>query len=438
MVRLVWRMLWQRPARLVATFVALGFAVAAVTAFGTLLASGIGYHGIVGRYAAAPVLVAATDVWVSDGSGAHAQVQSYPLTERARLAATLPATIAAAPGVRAAIGDTAIAAQIRGASLVAAEVHPWSAAHLAPFRLEAGAAPAGPHQLVVDARVAARTGARQGQTVSVMLPAGAQTFTVVGVAAAAPGAQQIPPTAFVTDAEARALAGSASQVIGVLPDPGVSTQALAAAVRDVLPRRPAHLSGTYPQVYAGAERGRAESLDVANTQGFVIAISSVFGAATLLIAMFVIASTIGLSVRQRHRDIAVLRAVAATPRQVRRMIIRETAAIGLVAAAAGIWPGLAGVSWLRTQLISRGMVASTFQTSLSWIPPLAATGTGLLAGVSVAWITSLRASRIRPAEALAETAVDRSRGGLIRAGLERRSGSRQARTGNCRWWAGGR
>ena len=44
---------------------------------------------------------------------------------------------------------------------------------------------------------------------------------------------------------------------------------------------------------------------------------------------------------QREREVALLRAIAATPRQVRRMIAWEALVVGLIAAAAGVAPGLA-------------------------------------------------------------------------------------------------
>ena len=47
----------------------------------------------------------------------------------------------------------------------------------------------------------------------------------------------------------------------------------------------------------------------------------------------------GLSIQQREREIALLRAVAATPRQIRRMITWEAAIVGLIGSAAGIVPG---------------------------------------------------------------------------------------------------
>ena len=135
---------------------------------------------------------------------------------------------------------------------------------------------------------------------------------------------------------------------------------------------------------------------------------------TLLIAVLVIAGTVGLSVTQRHRDIALLRAIAATPRQVRRMVVREAAVLGVLAAATGVWPGLSGANWLRGQFVSRGMAPDTFQAHLSWLPPLIAGSAALLVALAAAWIASLRASRIRPTEALAETAVERGGLGPVR------------------------
>ena len=159
----------------------------------------------------------------------------------------------------------------------------------------------------------------------------------------------------------------------------------------------------------------SESPDVADGREVVIAVSSVFGGATLLIAILVIAGTVGLSVKQRHRDIALLRALAATPGQVRRLVIRETLVLGLLATIAGVWPGLAAIGWLRGQFVARGMVPDTFTVHVSWLPPVVAASAALLIAVVAAWVASLRVSRILPTEALGETAVERPGIGGVRA-----------------------
>ena len=89
----------------------------------------------------------------------------------------------------------------------------------------------------------------------------------------------------------------------------------------------------------GDARGRAEYPELLQARTELIAVTASFGGLALFIAIFVVASTMGLSIQQREREIALLRAVAATPGQIRRMIAWEAAIVGLVGSAAGIWPG---------------------------------------------------------------------------------------------------
>ncbi len=410
MMRIAWRMLTQRPASMLATFVALWFAVVIVTTCGAMLESGIRFHGARERYAAAPVLVAVTHLQVTHGSGENRETEKYPLARHGTLDPALPGRIAAVPGVRAVLTDTALPSRLlTGDGSTPVEVHPWSGAALAPFALDSGAAPAD-GDVVLDRRLGVRPGAR----VRLDLPGGTRTFTVGGVAS---GAAPQAPTVFVDDAVMRTLTGGAVQVIGVFGRPGTGPHALADAVRQALPPLPSRLAGAHPRVFSGASRGSVESPDVDGGREFVIAMSSVFGGCALLIAILVIAGTVGLSVRQRQRDIALLRALAATPRQVRRMVVREAFALGAVTAAAGLWPGLAGADRMRREFVHRGMVPASFQTHLSWLPPSVAATSALLIAVTAAWIASLRASRIRPTEALAETSVERGGLSLVRVGL---------------------
>jgi len=410
-------MVRERPAGVVATFVALWFAVAVVTACGAMLESGIRFHGSVQRYAAAPVLVAETQVSRTTGSGEDRDTESEPLAERGRLDSALVTTIGRLPGVRAAIGDVTVPAGVIGPTgVVGVEVHPWSAAALTPFVLRTGTPPVAGGDIVLDQSLAARIGAAPGTRVTLNLATGPRTFTIGGVAAP-PTTEPAEPTVFVADADATALSGHPGtvEVIGVLPDAGVDTNSLAASVRASLPRLPARLEGAYPRVFTGADRGSVESMAVDNAREFVIAVSSVFGGITLLISTLVIAGTVGLSVRQRHRDIALLRAIAATPRQVRRMVVVESFLVSVVAATAAIWAGMTATGWLRDQFVSRAMVPDAFHAHLSWLPPLVAAAAASLFAVLAAWVASLRASRIRPVEALAETSVERRGIGVVRA-----------------------
>jgi putative ABC transport system permease protein len=421
MMTLAWRMLRQRPMSAVATFVALFIGVAVVTACGVLLESGIRYHGTPQRYAASDVLVAANDLRVVSGHGDNRDVERLALPDRGRIDPSLVTGMAALPGVRTAVADVATPARVlpsTGSTGVDAQLHPWSAAQLAPFTLQAGHAPQRDGEVVLDASTAARLGARPGSVVRFVLASGVRSFTVTGIAAPA-GAEPADRTAFLTDAQARALSGHPGtvDVVGVIGRAGVSTASLARQVHGLVPDPPRQATGSFPRVFSGADRGLVETPEVADAREFATALPSVFGGFTIAIAALVIAGTVGLSVQQRHRDIALLRAIGATPRQVRRMVVRESAVLAVLAAATGVWAGFAGMWWLRDQFVQRGITPASFTVHVSWLPPVVAAGATLLIAVVAAWVASLRASRIHPTEALVESSVERRRGGWLRIPL---------------------
>jgi putative ABC transport system permease protein len=399
----------------VVTFIALFYGAAVVAACGVLLESGLRYHGVRGHYARSVVVVATPNLTVVEGRGEDRSVNIYPLPEGGRVDAGLAARLAALPGVRRAVTDVAVpvtvmARQSGGRPRDTASSmtgHPWSAAVLTPFTLQVGAPPTSPADVIVDAKVARATGATLGQRLRLVVPDGAHIFRVTGIAESRAAADE--PTAFFTDEEAAALAGhtGTADLVGVIAVPGVRASALAAAVRAVLPTHPPNASGAFPIVYTGADRGLVQSPAAANGRVYVIAVSATFGGWALLIATLVISGTVGLSVQQRHRDIALLRAIAATPKQVRRMILIETVVLAVVAGLAGAVCGLASANWLRHQLVSHGFVPGSFVVHVSWLPPLVAVGAVGMVAVVAAWIAGLRASRIRPIEALREARVER-------------------------------
>lgn len=417
MTRVAWRMLTQHPMRVIATFTALLYGAAVLTACGVLLESALRYHGVPRHYGAAAVVVAATELTTVQGSGEDLSADSNPLPEGGRVSTGLTRRITALPGIRRVVADVTVPVQLiagapgrTGGSPAAARPasgHPWPAAALTPFTLQAGAPPASAGDVVLDTELARATGLSPGQTVRLVLPDGMRTFTVTGIAHGPAAAGE--PSVFFTSGEARALAGhpGTASALGVIADPGVRAQALASAVRAALPTHAAAAQGAFPSVYAGPDRGLAASPAALNGKLLVIAVASTFGGAAFLIAILVICGTVGLSVQQRHRDIALLRAIAATGRQVRRMILTETLVVAVLAGAAGIWAGLGAAGWLRSQFVARGFVPGSFALHVSWLPPATAVAGVAIVAVIAGWIAGLRATRIRPVEALGEAVVER-------------------------------
>jgi len=352
------------------------FAAAVLSmAWGMQLESILRTHAPVERYAGAAAVV--TGQQNVDGD--------VLLGERARVSSALAARLAAVPGVRAAIGDVSVPGLLGGRAVVA---HGWSSAALTPYVLTAGRQPAGPGEVVTG--YPAKLGARL--VLSAAAPA--RTVTVVGVARPRhPLTQQA--AIFLTDAEATRLAGHRGQVdaIGVLAGPGFSLSRLRAAAGGA-------------QVLTGAARGAAEYPGLEATRETLIPVTAAFGGLALFIAMFVVASTLGLSIQQREREIALLRAVAATPGQIRRMIAWEAAIVALAGSAAGIWPGIVLGRWLARALVRHGIDPPNFTLSYDWLPVAAAVGGGVATALLAVLAAGRRAARVPPTLALSDAAAE--------------------------------
>jgi len=206
---------------------------------------------------------------------------------------------------------------------------------------------------------------------------------------------------FFAPSQAAARYGHAGQadLIGVIGRPGTTSRALAAEVRSVT-------GGRYT-VDTGVARGAAESPAIAGDDANIEGLGGSAGADIIVIALFVVAGTVALSVSQRHRQFALLRAVGATPGQVRRAVLAELAALGVAGGVLGWLPG----RWLAG-LAVHGMVSNdllppgaTAWTSL-WLLFIAAIS-GVVIGALSGLLAARRAGRAAPADALRESVVGR-------------------------------
>ncbi|MCY1142351.1 ABC transporter permease [Actinoplanes sp. Pm04-4] len=128
----------------------------------------------------------------------------------------------------------------------------------------------------------------------------------------------------------------------------------------------------------------------------------VLGGAVFL-AGFVISSTFAFTVDQRRRDLALLRLVGGSRRQVRRLLLGEAVLLGLGGAAIGVPAGL-GVMAVQTWLMRRfEFVPPAFTGEWRmWILGVSV-GTGVALAVAGVLVAARRAARVRPLEALRES-----------------------------------
>ena len=354
------------------------FAAAVLSmAWGMQLESILHTHPPVERYAGATAVVT--------GQQKAGVDHDVLLGERARASSALIARLAAVPGVRAAIGDVSVPAGLGGRAAVA---HGWSSSALTPYVLSAGRPPAGPDEVVTGYP------ATLGTRLPLAATGPAHRVTVVGVAQPRhPVSQQT--AIFLTDAEATRLAGHPGRVdaIGVLAAPGFDAGRLLAATGGA-------------QVLTGDARGAAEYPELELSRTTMIPVTAAFGGLAMFIAIFVVAGTLGLSIQQREREIALLRAVAATPGQIRRMIAWEAAIVALIGSAAGIWPGIVLGRALAQGLMRHGIVPPNFTLNYDWLPAAAAIVGGVAAALLAVLAAGRRAARVPPALALTDAAAE--------------------------------
>ncbi|MFJ8882617.1 FtsX-like permease family protein [Streptomyces sp. NPDC102402] len=333
------------------------------------------------RFAGAPVVVAPSDTLRV----------ATPVGERtARLTDPRPVPEALADGLSA-LGRTAedrtFAVRLAGTEAVG---HPWSVAGEAPYHLTSGRAPAATGEVVVTE--GAGRGLRAGDRIRITAPgaaAGAGTRTVVGTVADAGSGTAV----FFGDAEAARI------------HPAVDAVAVHAE-----PEAVRRLVETYPgmSVLTGDDRHRADD-DPDRDREALTAVNALLGTAagiTGFVSVFVVASTFSFAVTQRRREFGLLRTAGATPGQVRRTVVVEALVIGALASAAGCLLGDAAAPLLARRLAGEGLAPAWFAVGDATWPLHTAFWTGLgvaLAGVAV---SSYRAGRIRPVEALRDAATD--------------------------------
>ncbi|MFF1416191.1 ABC transporter permease [Streptomyces sp. NPDC058280] len=363
------------------TVVALVLGVAQVAAMGVLLMTMLDLPDRPAeRFARAPAVVLPSDpTW----NPAHHDLGIRSLAEAKGVSPELRQKVEATGGT---VVDRSFYAQLEGGSKDQVG-HPWPVARFGGYALADGKQPSSDKEIVVPADQA-----RTGDEVTVLTAAGVGRYTVSGT---------VPPVGwedavFFSDTEAARLSPRVEALVALGP---------AGTVREAVGKDAEVLTGKDRHKADASEDQDRETLD--NTITLVPVMAGVAGTT----AIFVVASTFAFAVIQRRREVALLRAVGATPKQARKMVRNEALLVGIFASAVGTVLGLLGAQLLADMLIAMDISPPWFtvEPSLHWtvLAPLAgAFLVGILVALAGAAAAARRAGNIRPIEALREAAVD--------------------------------
>jgi len=403
MLRMALASLRTRKGAALGGFLALFCAAAMVCACGVLLETGLRGSIPPGRFAGVPTVVTGDQQihWTEKKHKGKVKVKSKDLAERVWLPASVGDKLTAIPGANV-VSDRIFTAQlyrpdhvfIDGVNGKPTYGHNWAAAALTPYKLTAGHAPQSETDVVLDSGLAAKAGVAVGGKIGIQSTQAPGEFTVTGIAQAqSPVTQE--SAMFFSEAEATTLAahGDSATIYGVF---GSTPDAVRSA-----------LAGTTAKVVTGDGRGAAALAGASAAKTRLVSMSGAIGGTALIVAMLVVVGTFTLSIQQRYRELALLRAIGATPRQVRRLISREALVLGLLAGVSGAVAGLPLANALHHEFVAYKTVPEAIQLTHSPFPVVGAALVTLLAALVASRISARRITRIRPAEALSEATVER-------------------------------
>ncbi|MEU4730052.1 FtsX-like permease family protein [Streptomyces sp. NPDC023588] len=318
----------------------------------------------------------------------------------ARKLAEVPGVAAVRPSVDGsatfnAADGTPLRAGKPGANLAAAYV-PGTDGKDDRYPLAEGRAPTNSGELAVDTGTAHAGHFHLGDTITLATDGPVMTKRLVGIVTTTESRVTAGGTLALFDkATAQELFASPGTYSGLdlSAAPGIAPSELAARVTDVLPADRAEAT-------TGAARAAQQAVLVDTlTRGYE-KLPLLFAGISLFIGSFLIVNTFTMLVTRRSREIALLRAIGASRRQVSRSVLLEALLVGLVASAAGFLVGL-GIAAVLPDLL--GTDGSTLPRGPLVIGPrsvVAALGVGVGVTVLAAWLPSRRAAKVAPVEAM--------------------------------------
>ncbi len=334
-------------------------------------------------------------------------------TFRGRIDEGLVATVADVPGVEAALPRITGYAYVVSADGVAPPnvssetggapiAENWVTDEaLNPFTLVDGNEPIANGDLVIDRGTAKAARIGVGDAVSVVTKDGSVPGRVSGIvrfgSVDSPGA--VPVALFGTD-DAQRLLGEPGRVDAVIvrAKDGTSAAALERAISAALP------DGI--EAVTGAKVTAERESQVASGLRFVTAFLLIFAVLSLVVGAFIIANTFSMSISQRTRELALLRAVGGSRVQIARMVLGEAAVMGIVGSALGLLGGIGLAQLMKGVLRATGVDLPPSPLVVRAATVAWSLGIGIVVTVGAAVTPALRAARISPVAAMRDSEIE--------------------------------
>ncbi|MEU8729632.1 FtsX-like permease family protein [Streptomyces tendae] len=265
----------------------------------------------------------------------------------------------------------------------------------AAYTFTDGSGPVKDGQIALDEESAAKGEYKVGDRVRVATNGPVKEYTLSGVFTTEDGAVNAGGSLVLFDtavAQKQYLAPGYFEDATVTAAPGADDAKVLAAVEPLLPDSAEARTG---KALADEQADQIEQ-GLGNLKQVLLG----FAGIALFVGIFLISNTFTMLVAQRTKEIALMRAVGASRRQITRSVLAEAALVGLVASAVGFALGVGLAVGLRSGMAAADMKMPDGPLVLSATPVVAAFAVGVLITVFAAWLPGRRAAKIPPVAAM--------------------------------------
>ncbi len=270
-------------------------------------------------------------------------------------------------------------------------------AAFSPLRLSTGRWASGANEVVLDVASAKDLKYMLGQRIRIAGQATAGTFTVVGTAtignSSSIGGATVAAFDLPTAQRVVGLNGRLDQ-IAVTAQPGVSPEALIKNIAPILPAT--------AQVLTRDQEQKAQLKDIDKGLGFIQQFLLAFAGIALFVGAFVIFNTLSITVAQRTRELATLRLIGASGKQIRRSVVAEGTILGFVASIIGLGAGIGLAKGLNALFAATGLDLPQTSMVIATRTVVWSLVVGTLVTVVASLVPAIRATRIAPTAAVRE------------------------------------
>lgn len=266
----------------------------------------------------------------------------------------------------------------------------------ARYPLAGGHAPSGKDEVAIDSETAKRAGYKVGDTVRISVDGPVLTPTITGVFTTDDGNVAAGGSLALFDtATAQKLFGKAGTYdeIDVKAAAGTSQSALKSALDKALPKG-------RTETTTGRQLADDQAQMISDSMSGLKQGLLVFAGIALFVGTFIIANTFTMLVAQRTKELALLRAVGASRRQITRSVLVEAFVVGAVAAVTGLVAGIGIGAGLRSLMDSLGATVPDGPLVITSGTVLSALAVGILITMLAAWLPGRRAAKIPPVAAM--------------------------------------